>query len=127
MDLEADTKLIRERKIADMRRFAIEALDPEKAPRLSSAVRAVRELLVSRCGRWVPWPHVVATGLRESDLAVKTVESVIRNAVTAGVLERKGEWAAARGRGRAATDTRMVRLAGLGDWPATIEEDSNGS
>lgn len=52
---------------------------------------------------------MLAAGLRASDVTVKTLDTQLRNAVTCGVIERRGAYR--RGGG----DTREVRLV---DWPA---------
>ncbi len=105
-----DAELIAERRSADDRRFLTAALLPSNAPRLAPALVAIRNLLLP--GEWATWEAILATGLRASDLSVKTIDNMIRKAVTCGVLERRGDYERG-GRGRT-VDTREVRLV---DWP----------
>lgn len=106
-----DEEFLAERRKVDDREFLINSLDPEKAPRLAPAHLAVRVLLAD--GRWHAWIEVLAAGVRGGDLAVKTVDNSLRRAVSAGLIERTGEYVAGRGRKRS-VDTRKLRLI---DWP----------
>jgi hypothetical protein len=109
-----DLELIKQRKIEDMRVFLTNALIDENAPRLAPALRAMRGLLLD--GQWHAWTAVIATMLRASDIAVKSCESQIYNAVKAGVIERQGDYRAGRGR-TPAVDSRLIRLV---DWPDSL-------
>lgn len=113
MTSQDDLDLIQERKIQDMRAFLVNALSDENAPRLAPALRAVRTLLLD--GRWHHWTAALAAMLRASDVAVKSCESQLYNALKAGVIERRGD--TTRNANRSiATDTREIRLK---DWPDT--------
>jgi hypothetical protein len=112
---DADRELIEQRRREDARRFLISALDPENAPRLSFGLRAARMTLAD--GHWHPWAAVVAAGLRASDLAVKTLDTQVRLALHAGLLERRGEYSRTYDRKQrkyVTTDSRELRLI---DWP----------
>lgn len=107
-----DAEFLAERRRIDGREFLINSLNAEKAPRIAPAARAIRALLAESSG-WHRYAEVVAVGVRASDLAVKTVDNLLRTAVFAGLIERRGEYE--RGfRGRPAVDMRAYRLI---DWP----------
>lgn len=115
----SDLELIARRRAEDQRRFLISALNDENAPRLAPAANAMRDLL--RGGEWQSWAAVMAAALRGSDLAVKSVDNFLRQLLTAGFVERRGEYE--RRYNRAARrwqhgDTREVRLI---DWPESID------
>lgn len=109
--MPSDEAFLAERRIADEKTFLIRSLDADRAPRIAPAVRAIRTLLAD--GEWHSWVSLAATGVRASDLAVRTVDNLIRRTVAAGVTEKRGE-SATTWRGRRSPDTRELRLI---DWP----------
>ncbi len=114
--MDADEKLIADRVKIDERAFLINALDPERAPRLSLAVNAIRAALLMP--GWHRHSALVAAGLRASDLAVTTTTNIIYRAVKVGMVEKRGEYTQKR-RGRPASDTRQYRLI---EWPCSLDE-----
>ena len=111
----SDSEFVQQKRRADDRTFLINSLDPEKAPRLAPGMRALRQSLAG--GGWVRHDAVLAAGLRASDLTVKTVDAQLRRAVTAGMVEKRGEYTRAY-RGRPAEDSRKYRLK---DWPTHVD------
>jgi hypothetical protein len=81
--------------------------------RLAAAVRLIGELL--RDGGWHPWRQVVDdTAARFPDLKHKTINTLIRNMVRTGTVERKGKY-----NPRFRSDHRMVRLPQFTGAPET--------
>lgn len=116
----SDEEFLAQRRLADDRRFLIQSTDPETAPRLAPAMQAIKGLLYGAGSGWVRHSALLAGAVRASDLAVRTVDNMVRRATTAGMIEKRGEYSRA-GRGRKASDTRAYRLA---DWPeAEVGED----
>lgn len=116
--MTSDAEFIAQRRSVDDRAFLIRSTDPEVAPRIAPAVNGIRSLLAD--GRWHRHDAVVAAGLRASDLAVQTVDNVLRRAMKVGMVERRGEYVSAY-RARKASDTREWRLS---SWPAFDEGES---
>jgi len=104
-----DVKILQQRAALDERRFLINSLDPELAPRIAPASRAIRETLADQ--RWHSFTELAAAGVRASDLAVRTVSNLIARASKAGMIEKRGEYVRKGGR---AIDSRMYRIV---EWP----------
>ena len=118
-DVAADSAYLAERKTADERRYLIRSMDPDVAPRLAPAVRAVHEHLAD--GRALAWDSVIAVGLRSSDLTLRTVSNTLRKLIAHGFVVREGKYSRAYVRGHwRVSDTRTVRM---GDWPLSTEGD----
>lgn len=114
-NVTTDEDLIAERRKVDARRFLTNALNPDNAPRLAPALRAALDYLLAH--GTVPYSAVLAEMLRASDLAVKTCDNQIRNAVECGYLQRTGEYSrtySKRLKQWSTKDTRMIRLI---EWP----------
>lgn len=109
-----DMELIKQRQARDDVRFMVNALDPEQAPRLAPAVRALRDLVADG---WASHTATLAAMLRASDLAVKTADSLMRRAVTAGLVERRGEYSRTRNRRTRQWEVRDTRAYRLVNWP----------
>jgi hypothetical protein len=112
--MKDDEEFIAQRQARDARRFLEAAVDPDVAPRLSPALIAIRKTL-SADG---PTAHVtvLAAGVRAGDLAVKTVDNVLRELMRAGMVRRVGSYTRTydrRSRRYVAHDTRMYFLE---DW-----------
>lgn len=115
-DLMGDAQLVAARRNEDRKKFLISILDDEHAPRMASGVRAMRSALLES-GGWLHWTTVLAVGLRHTDVAVKTLDGILRQAVQAGFAVRRGEYSREydrRNRRWVATDTRELQLI---DWP----------
>lgn len=115
MTVDSDGELIAARRLHDKRAFLVNALNPDTAPRLAPALRALRAKLLD--GQ--PHSHnaLIAEMLRNSDLAVKTADNQLRNAVYCGMVERVGEYERlwdSKERKWSAHDSRLYRLI---DWP----------
>ena len=111
---ETDEEFLTRRRQDERRDFLISALDHANAPRLGPALSALRAALANG---WNGHAAVLAAGLRVSDIASKTLDQQLRNAVTAGMVERRGEYSRTYDRRRKAwkvQDTREYRLI---DWP----------
>lgn len=111
-----DDELIAQRRKEDQVNYLINMLDPAKAPRLAVAANALRDRLLADPG-WHPLNAAIATMLRVSDVAVKSADGVIRQLVSAGMVERRGEYRRAysrQSRRWVVSDTREIRLTG---WP----------
>lgn len=116
--METDEELIARRRTEDRRIFLIKALDPEHAPRMAGAIRAVRDALSSAA--WRPYSAVLAAGVRASDVAVKTVDNQLRASIAVGMVELRGQysrWYDRRAKRWVVTDTRELRLI---DWPESL-------
>lgn len=110
-----DQLLIDQRRKEDKRKFILQAMNPENAPRLAPALQALRVLLLD--GQWHAWSQCVATMLRAGDLAVKTVDTQMRNALYTGLILRRGEYAPGSSWGKhkkLPVDDREVKIR---DWP----------
>lgn len=95
-------------------------MDPAVAPRLSVALSGLRELLLDR--EWHPWDAALAAMLRWSDIKVKTADAKLREAITARLLDRRGEYVPAVPRiKRPPIDSREVRLL---DWPDPEQKEA---
>lgn len=111
MSTNEDQILILKRRRDDCRAFLSQAVHEQNAPRLAGALTALRSLLAD--GQWHSWEAALAAMLRASDVAVKSADSQLRNAVTAGYVQRRGEYQ--RGTRRSPVqDMRQVRLI---EWP----------
>lgn len=109
-----DEKFIERRRAEDARTWLTTAMDPDTAPRQSPALIAIRKTLSAEG----PTPHaaVLAAGLRASDLAVTTVDNLLRELVRAGMVHKIGAYSShydRRKQQRIAHDTRVYLL---GDW-----------
>lgn len=107
----SDVDLVAERRREDVRRFLRGACDPQVAPRLAPALLAMLAMLADR--RWHPWAEVLAVGLRDTDIAVRTLEARVSQAVGLGWLARRGEWSRTWDRGARKwiiSDARELRL-----------------
>lgn len=112
---ETDEAFIAQRRTDERRNFLINGLDHTRAPRLGPALSAIRGALDGR--DWVAHAAVIASGLRASDVVSKTVDQQLRNAVAAGMVERRGAYNRTYNRRTArwkVDDTREYRLI---DWP----------
>jgi hypothetical protein len=112
--MTSDEELIRQRQAHDYRIFMIRSLDPLKAPRLAPATQALRTLLAGTPSG-VTWSEALATMLRASDIAVKTADNIIRQAISGGLVSRTGEYE--RKLRKANVDNRTLRLI---EWPTDI-------
>ena len=101
--MTTDAEYVAERRRLDERTYMIKACDPAVAPLLAPAVLAVRTSLAD--GRWHAHPTMLAVILHNSDVAVKTADSLLRRACLAGLIERRGEYVRALG-GRPSRDGR---------------------
>lgn len=72
-------------KYDDQSRFLDGTLDPDLAPRLSMAARALRRELLD--GEWHSRSVLISIALKESDVKHKTVSNLIRQLTQDGRLE----------------------------------------
>jgi len=112
----ADMDYVRQRADADEMAYLIKAMDPAVAPKLAPAMHAIRASLEGeRGGR--EWASVVATGLRSSEVTVKTLDNLIRKMIKHGFLIKEGEYQREYRRGRRGFTVTDMRRLTLGDWP----------
>jgi hypothetical protein len=110
--MTSDEDVVAERRKRDERRFLIATTSPDKGRRLTPAVNAVRALLAD--GEWHTHNQTLAAGLVTSDIAVRTLDNLLRRACTADLIERRGNYIRGGVGGRNASDTREWRLI---EWP----------
>lgn len=114
-----DAEYLALRRQYDDRLFMAKAVDPEFAPRNAPMVSAMRDALSP--ARWTKHASVLAAGLSASDTSAKTADNMLRKAVAAGFVERRGEYQREyikRSRKWKVTDTRQYRLR---EWPTPDE------
>jgi hypothetical protein len=121
-----DEEFIAQRRKADERAYLISSADPAIAPRIAPAVLAIRSALTDAAD---PLTHaaVLALALRASDLAVSTVDNLIRRFVKHGFIIKHGEFVQPfpRRRGVRGVDNRAYTL---GEWPLTdLHTEKGGS
>ncbi|HEY9413529.1 MAG TPA: hypothetical protein VIQ30_02115 [Pseudonocardia sp.] len=114
--MTTDADFIAQRRFADERTYLLKATDLETAPRLAPGMRALRECLVTQ-KRPVAWTTALAAALRPNDLAVKTMDNMIRKLIAHGFVIKTGDYS--RTYNRKARTWRVVdtRKLTLGDWP----------
>lgn len=113
--MTSDADLINARRSHDERAFLANSRDPAKAPILAPAMNGICALLAD--DRWHPHEAVIASGLRGSEAAVKTVDGMLRRAIVAGFVEKRGGYSRTRAKGRwHISDSRQYRII---EWPLT--------
>jgi hypothetical protein len=120
-DARTDAQLIAARRREDERRYLLSVTDPKLAPKLAPGMQALRSRLIEQGS--LSWESAVATALRHSDLAVKTVDVMLRKLLMVGFLTKSGEYSRTynrRTKNWVVTDTRTVRLV---DWPEAKTEN----
>lgn len=113
--MSTDTDYIAERKRHDEHVFLTGTTDPDVAPRLAPGIRALRERLTQGPASW---DAAMAAALRPTDLAVKTVDNVVRRLIAAGFVVKTGEYSRTYNRKRRTWAVKDTRTLALGDWPA---------
>lgn len=124
-DARTDAQLIADRRREDERRYLLSITDPTMAPRLAPGMQALRAELAARGS--LSWEAALATVLRNSDMAVKTADGMLRKLILGEFLTKSGEYSRTynrRSKRWTVSDTRAVHLI---DWPdmqsASGEED----
>jgi len=100
------------------RKFALNTMNPDKAPRMAPVIQAIRRRLASRPGEWVSHDDLTTSARVAGDLAEQTITNRIAVMVKIGMIEKRGgyqRWFDRRVSRMVAKDTRAYRL---GDWPS---------
>ncbi len=121
-DTRTDAELIADRRRRDERRYLLTITDPTVAPRLAAGMQALRAELLDRGS--LGWEAAVATVLRNSDVAVKTADLMLRKLIMGEFLTKSGEYSRTYNRRTKkwiVSDTRAVHLV---DWPEGGEESA---
>lgn len=114
--MTTDEEFIHERRQADELDYLRNAIDPEYAPRIAPALIAIRRTLADATHP-VPHASVLAVGLRSSDIAVSTLDNMIRKLTKHGFITKHGEYVSNRyKRGVKDQDKRGYTL---GSWELT--------
>jgi hypothetical protein len=115
--MTTDEDFVRQRQREDTINYLVGMTNFETAPRLAPAMRALRAVVAQAGAQGVPWTTATASALRASDVAVKTVDNLMRKMVDVGFLIRTGEYDKRFNRRSRSWSGRDNRRVALGDWP----------
>ena len=115
--MTTDEEFVRQRAQDDEHAYLINTTDYEIAPRLAPATRALRDALQDAGPGGLPWATAVASGLRASDVAVKTLDNLVRKMINQGLVLKRGEYTRRYNRQARQWVVSDSRRLSLGEWP----------